>query len=252
MLSARASLALLGLAYLAGCGDNLRACTTLVAHDNNIVCAAAQGFVTRDSVTVVPTQSEVDRYFDRWLRATETEPLFVGVLPQRFRNLHQYFFDTPLDTENRSVIDAWSRGQVATGDAAFDALMAPIEVVVEPYNSNDGQRYEFYFKATTIFAEEPLQAGLLPTGSHLNDAVDFGRTDAKWRWLDNTGGPTGSDAATASIDVAYGWGDCWNGCIYVHRARLVVPAVGPVLEYDLGGDPFLPGMALSPNAQPLP
>lgn len=238
---------------VAGCGDNIRACTTLVEQGIDPVCAATQVFVTRDTVMVVPTQAEVARYFDRWLRATEAEPLFGDLLPPRFRSGSIHFYETPLDTENHAVIEAWSQGHVVTGDATFDALMAPIGVILEPYNSNDGHLYQFYFKATTIFAEEPLQTGLLPTRSHLEDVKNLGRADASWRWIDNTGGATGSDDATASIDVAYGWSDCWfAGCIYFHYARLVVPAVGPVQEYDLGGDPFPPGMSLSPNAHPLP
>jgi hypothetical protein len=212
-------------------------------------CHAALVFVARDSDDLLPTQVEIDRYFQRWAAVTDAEPALATEVPQVYRSLAVGL--TNLRTTNPSVISAWRgrQGPVqVTGDAGFDAVMARL---VEPtlanigYDQGDGV-FSFSLGTSTVFNEEILQSLLLPTSSHLPERGMAPRSEGQWAWVGATG--SGTDDATADIHYLHGWGDCLSGCIFFHEFRAIVPPGGTATVYDLGGDP----LELSPNTRPPP
>jgi hypothetical protein len=243
----------------AGCGDNLAVidaqdaatpfvCDQTFRRDSGdcLCCAAAQVFVSRDSQRLVPTQSEIDLYFERWSRAVAAEPILRGRNPQDYRLRPPSVLD--LGTLNPSAIEAWQRLVVVTGDTALDAIIGQLGVTdVNAFHTNPGgpgAPVIFSLTSTITRNEEILASGLAPTGTSLPDPFVAPQDDGEWTWIGS-----GSDR-TAQIEFTFGWGDCFVACDGFHRLRALVPSEGNAVVYDLGGDPLPPYLALSPNTLP--
>ena len=212
-------------------------------------CKAALEFAARDTPELIPTQDEVDRYLSRWQRAIEAEPILDGRLPQR----HRFAFGAPVPiiTANPAVIAAWNAGTLATGDAAFDAIIGEIhgtQLAGAGKDNGDGT-FTYNLQVTALVNEELLATSLAPTMSTTSDPVIELRDDGTWLWLDAMMG-TGSDGDTAQIDFTFGWGACVEICDGFHRVRAQVTDDAATV-FDLGGDPLPPDLHLSPNTKPL-
>lgn len=207
-------------------------------------CYAALYFAARDSEELVPAQSLVDEYFDRWRRTIEAEPILTSRLPQRYRTDPS----APLIyTTNPRVIEAWKEGALRTGDAEFDELVAQLEPQRVHPNWRELDDGSFYFSLVVeaIFNEELLHDRLLALQSWLPDAAQRPRDDGTWSW-------DGADlsTATATIVFTFGWGDCLVVCDGFRTLRAVVPTGLKATVYDLGGDPLPPNLQLSPDTIP--
>jgi hypothetical protein len=218
-------------------------------------CLPALVFAARDTNQLVPAQPEIDRYFDRWRRAVEAEPILSGVVPQVPR-LQAPGFISGLRTSNSLVISAWRDATTSmrvpvTGDATFDAIMDELRnPVLVTIDAHQDPIFLFSVVAGVVFSEERLQSRLLLTDSSLQDAGDKGQSDGVWSWLDSEG--TGTDTSTAQIEFRFGFYDCFSGCGGFRYLRAIVPADEPAAVYDLGGDPLPPNIHLSPSTRPLP
>jgi hypothetical protein len=215
-------------------------------------CQAAVRFAARDTFELVPTQAEVDRYLDYWLRTIRAEPILDGRAPQRHRG-----HDTPIAiyTSNALVIDAWNRAVLPTGDAAFDAIVSRLHADPQPLSpagghDNGGGVFLFTLDVHALCNEELVQARLLSTSSRTEDAVEYMQDEGTWLWSNGPGTSDGTD--TAVIDFRFGWGDCFSGCRNFHTVQARVPPTGRAIVYDLGGDPLPDGMELSPDTLPPP
>jgi hypothetical protein len=228
----------------AGCGDAVDDQCRYGARTDG--CYAAMYFAARDSQDLVPPQSQVNEYFDRWRRVIEAEPVLTSRLPQRYRTDPS----APLIyTRNQRVIAAWSEGTIHTGDAGFDALVTELEPqMLNPFwrDLGDGSFY-FSLVVQVIFNEEVLHTRLLAVDSWLSDAAQRPRDDGTWSW-----DAVDRNAATANIVFTFGWGDCLVVCDGFRTLRAVVPADSVATVYDLGGDPLPPQIELSPNTIPPP
>lgn len=217
-------------------------------------CGAAVTFAARDTAELVPTQAEVDRYTNYWVRAIEAEPILDGRGPQR----HRQSIGSPVAifTTNPLVIDAWNRVVLETGDSAFDAIISqlyPDPQSLSPYGGHDNGdgSYLFTLDVHVVCNEELLQARLAPTSSKTSDAVVYMQDEGTWRWGSVSAG-TSDDSDTATIEFTFGWGDCFSGCRGFHMLQAVVPPSGSATVYDLGGDLLPPELKLSPNTRPPP
>ncbi|MGN6104497.1 MAG: hypothetical protein ACTHU0_05280 [Kofleriaceae bacterium] len=214
------------------------------AIDVSHTCYVANLFAARDTDELLPSQDEIDRYFDRWQRTIEAEPILEGRRPQLYRTTLQ---SADIYTTNPRVIDAWSQGELVTGDPEFDTLMAVLEPEIVA-RSND----RFGVRTPRVFNEELVHQRLLATASSLPFFGQEWRDDGTWSWIGKPAGDPGTEEETAQIEFRFGWGDCLAGCIWMHYLRAIVPPEGPATVYDLGGDPLPPGVSLSPNTRPPP
>lgn len=222
-------------------------------------CFAALVFANRDTNELIASQDEVDRYFDRWRRVVDVEPVLFRRMPQLHRS-SGWQGESALEvyTENAAVHVAWKQAAVQdaipiTGDAAFDALMAKLFEPHDPHVSSldgDGTVKTFYFKTHSLFNEEVLHVRLGASGAWLPDPIQWPNDDGAWQW--QASGGSGADDDTAEICFTFGWGDCIGGCAFFHSIRAVVPPTGRPEVFDLGGAPLPPGLELSPNTHPLP
>lgn len=244
------------------CGDNDEARCPLELFPNGRAhatalppnCTAAMLFASRDTPTLTPSRSEIDRYVDRWSRVAAAEPILSNRAPQRHRSDTGSQFD--FETTNAAIIATFSAspsGDVpTTGDPAFDQIMSEL---VAPQLSGNGTdngngTWIFAILVGATFNEELLATRLLATASKLPDAFQHLRDDGVWSWPDLGPGP-GADDAAAQIDFSFGWGDCFVTCIGMHDLRAIVPATGAATVFDLGGDMLPPELVLSPNTRPL-
>ncbi|MDB4958915.1 MAG: hypothetical protein JWO36_6484 [Myxococcales bacterium] len=237
------------LLIVAGCGDNYESCP----HDQGSVlpadlpaCGPAQVFVTRDISTLTPSQAEVDRYFHRWQKADIAEPILVGRFPQKYRG------GTTIYTKNPQVIAAWTAGQLITGDQEFDQLIAelhPSRIDKFWHDNGDGSFY-FLLLTDAVFNEEVFANRLSALLSWTVYVGPRPKDDGYWSWPESSNA-TGDDQATAQVDFKFGWGDCFVSCFGFHSLRIIMPAVGEAVVYDLGGDPLPEYLQLSPNTKPL-
>lgn len=80
----RTKLALLILGSACG-GTSSATCTTATwgGDSPGATCAAAQIFVARDTGKIIPTDEELVRYLDRWIRAADAEPILMYRTPRR-------------------------------------------------------------------------------------------------------------------------------------------------------------------------
>lgn len=258
----RSTNALIVLAsLLSGCSDGGHAECVVVPGPNGMPlpdnCLGAIIFVARDSATLVPAQRDLDRYYERWGRVVEAEPVLHRRGPQRYR------IGIPMElwTSNPKVIEAFvavvyndgDRAVPLTGDPVFDEIMSELVAPQVVYQSKGLEEGTVIFSLATsaIVNEELFHQRLLPTGSYLPDPVVHRRDDGTWSWLGREPG-TGADDATAQIDFTFGWGDCPAGCGGLHHLRAIVPPTGPATVYDLGGDELPDHLSLSPNTRPLP
>lgn len=209
---------------------------------------------------LVPAQYDVDRYFDRWKRLVEAEPVLNGRYPQRYRDRD---FSPSIHTTNSEVIDAWTTAapdpstglvhvSLRTGDADFDAIIEQLRPNgLNAFWTNDSGTYNFKIWVDSVYNEELLAADLAGHNAWLNAPEHVAKDDGIFQWLGNLEAPTGEDDATAYIEFTFGWGDCFSGCMGFHSLRAYVPAATAPTVYDLGGDPLPPGMMLSPDTIPL-
>jgi hypothetical protein len=195
-------------------------------------------FAARDTTSLVATEAEAGRYYERWRHLAEAEPALALAGVTRPRGIGGFL---GLTTTNPAVIAAWPRNLIVTGDAAFDAITSEIGVIKVGGTGNS-----LYFSADLVYSEEVVEQHLAPTMSHLDAPERYYTSDGTWTWLGEPPGSVGNDAATASIKYDYGWGDCLVGCIEWHHFQIVIPPGGPADVTDLGGDP----MVLSPSTHP--
>lgn len=153
---------------LIGCGDNTEPCP----HDRYGItseCLVAQRFAARDTDELIATQPEVDRYFERFVRAVEMEPALTKASPQRYRT--QKTGD--IMTKNPTVIAAWTQAILATGDREFDDVIAQLGVrALNTFWTKDASGNYYFLFADPIrvmFSEEVLHAFLLTKDSWLGD-----------------------------------------------------------------------------------
>jgi hypothetical protein len=201
-------------------------------------CFAAQTFAARDSVALVPVQSSIDRYFERWSRALAAEPQLKICAPQDYR------LEPPsqitLFTTNAAAVAAWSQQVVTTGDLAIDSVLAPLgPIEINSFfqaPSGDADPWVFLLHSMVVRNEEVFASLLAPTLTALPPVYMAPEGDGTWSWQGDT----------ADVHCALGWGDCLSGCEYVHQLEAVIPADGPATVYDLGGDPI----SLAPTTLP--
>lgn len=275
-----------------GCSGGSSHCDTtgiLAEAGYNPTCAAALVFAARDTTELIPTESEIERYFRRWDRVVAAEPILSAEMPQVYLSMGPGFFE--MTTTNQAAISAWlvpQDGVPPTGDEAIDSLIAsfpdPDLVLVVPDPANGTS----VVGVTTggVFNENVLQARLAPTGSTLPEGVEQPRGNGTWEWTDSTASPrvggvapthaifepltsrprpgspssrsstdssgTGSDDATAIIHYRFGFIDCLPGCAGFRNLLAVVPPDSKATVFDLGGDPLPPNLHLSPDTLPPP
>jgi len=251
--------ALAALVFVCGCGASeppFSCPSDSFATDGSatprVACQAAQAFAARDTQGILPMQSEVDRYFGRWLAAVVAEPILDRRVPQR----HYVGYGSPIAiyTANPVVIDAWSQGVIETGDSAFDSVIAELPAPRRVGGSKidfGGGWYLFSIDVRGTFNEALLDARLRTVSSRIDEPKYSYRDDGTWGWQSGAIG-TGSDMDIAQIDFSFGWGDCFVACSGMHDLRAVVPPDGDAKVYDMGGDPLPDGWQLSPNTQPWP
>ncbi len=236
----------LGVLVHTGCGDNLLRCEAQDILASPPYCVAAATFAARATTELVPTQAELDLYYARWSRVVEAEPVLDRV-PQRYRARGSL----DIMTRNASVIEAWTKRVLRTGDESFDATIA----VLRPtslnsfWTHNDDESYTFLLESPVMYSQEVLQARLAPLDSWLNDPLRFPGDDGTWAWIDE-----GVDTEpTAEILFRIGWGDCFTACAGYRMLKAVAPAAeAGTMVYDLGGDPLPPHLALRPTTKPPP
>lgn len=253
-------------AALLGCGDNL---VPLVApdaatvwlcdrhlridHSGTMSCYGAQLFAARDTTELVPSQQEIARYFDRWSRAADAEPILRGRVPQDYRLRPPTNLD--ISTLNPLAISAWSQQVIVTGDSTLDSTIAELEpTAINSFFSNPGglgAPWIFSLTAPVIRNEEILSRRLVEVGSSIPDPEILPQDDGEWAWL---GSPvaSGDDDSTAQVDFTFGWGDCFVGCDGFHRLRALVPPASDATVYDMGGDELPSFLMLSPMTKPPP
>jgi hypothetical protein len=251
---------LLVASLLFGCGDNHGPpcqSSDIYAGDADAACLPALVFAARDTNELVPSQTEVDRYYDRWRRVVDAEPILGGVYPQ-VRRLQAPGFMNSFQTTNAHVIAAWSAAKThdrvsPTGDLRFDQIMDELGepfLAAKGYDRGDGV-FLFAVVAGVVFNEELLHARLMQVSSALQEPVEKGQSDGLWSWAEGQSG-TGDDTATAQIEFRFGFYDCFSGCGGFRYLRAIASASGDATVYDLGGDPLPPNMHLSPNTRPPP
>ena len=254
-----AKLIQIALVALCCCGDDEAACPIVLYPDGHSGmfastppgCIAAMIFAARDAPAPTPTQADLNRYYQRWSRVLDAEPILTDRAPQRSRaGLAEFEFET----SNASVIESWTstpdiHPAPPTGDPAFDDILASLERPELQRGGNDtGRGTKLYLIFTSsVFNEELVNDLLIRTSSMLPEPSVGYRDNGTWRW--DTGG-SGDDLATAFIDFSFGWGDCFVQCDGLHDLRAIAPPDGPVTVFDMGGDPLPSFLALSPNTLP--
>jgi len=247
--------------WSSGCGEPEFVCTAEQtgwsdpkASVSESLCSAAAIHAAHDTSELIPTQTEIDRYYERLLRVNAAEPALTRAL---FRYDAGLYVRMSLRTNNPLVLSAWMgvRDQPAppTGVPVFDQVMSEIGAI--PYNSQPGASGDyvgFSIRSSRVFNPWVLEERLVPTSSWLPSVGEpiVGDIGATWRWIDAAG--TGTDEAQAEIDIVVGWGDCFVGCSFHHAFLAIVPPVGDAVVYDLGGAPLPDGWELSPNTVPPP
>jgi hypothetical protein len=239
----------LSAVFVVCCADSdTRVCGQSFSATTNVAgCYPAQLFAARDSLALVPAQSDINRYWDRWTRATDREPILAGRHPQTYRNNppSQIY----LTTANMAVISEWESQQIVTGDPAFDSIIAQLDpLAINAFFTNpDGTAdFNFVVQVDRVFNEEELERELMPTSSHLADPEVLPTDDGQWSWIEGTMG----EPDVAQIDFTFGWGDCFVGCAGFRQLRAIVPATGDAIVYDLGGDPLPDYLQLSETTLP--
>ena len=209
-------------------------------------CPGALLFASRDTADLLPSQTETDRYLDRWRRALKAEPILAARLPQRYR-IHGSLTITTTDPK---IVSAWSRRELETGDVELDQMLARIDASLGPVRDY-GTHFTAILNCPYIFNEEFLAAALLARSSTMPDPEVWPRDDGMWVWID-ADERAGHDLATAKIDFRFGWGDCFVACDGFRNLQAIIPPDGPATVYDLGGSPLPPHLSLSPNTKPPP
>jgi hypothetical protein len=195
-------------------------------------------FAARDSVDLVPTQSMIDRYFERWSRALTAEPQLRNCSPQDYRFEPASQMD--LYTTNATAVAAWSHQVVTTGDVAIDRVLAPLlPIEINSFYSvptGPGEPWVFLLGSMVVRNEEVFSNLLTPTLTWLPPVYVAPEGDGTWSWQGDT----------ADVHCTLGWGDCLSGCEYVHRLEAIIPTDGAATVYDLGGD----SLPLAPTTLP--
>lgn len=261
LLRGRAIMALgTGALQLTACGapsefrcDETHTDGFVIRETSDPVCTSAVLHAAKDSAELIPTQEEIDRYYDRLRRVDEAAAALRYYLEPPLGR-YDGIPGTTIHTRNPSVIAAWEglEGEPAppTGDPVFDEAVSMLEVTIEHWWRWESRDYvSFGISVDRLFNDEVLHQRLLPTSSWLPEPV-FRLPDAYWRWIDADG--TGTDDATAEIFIVYGWGDCFAGCAYYHQFLATVPPDAPARVADIGGDPLPPGWELNPSTPPAP
>jgi hypothetical protein len=259
---------LASLPGLLACGDNqppalvCSPTTPVYEYRERDDCFAALMFANRDTAGLVASEAEVARYFDRWRRAVEAEPVLRARSPQVKRVFAGADYVTAaILTDNPNLISTWMMREdlrdppvQPTGDPMFDAIVIEL---LEPREGPWSERsppgvFSLILQTSQYYNEDVLLVRLQEASAWLEEPGLQPRDDGRWRWLESPQGGTGTDADTAQIDFTFGWGDCIGGCRWFHSVRAIVPAVGPVVVYDMGGDSLPPELALSPRTLSRP
>lgn len=133
-------------------------------------CVAALIFASRDIDALFPTRAETERYFDRWRRTIEAEPILELHVPQIYRRLGASRL--PLHTTNPNYIAAWSQGILETGDVELDAMLHQLgAAIVEPLRVTGGSYESALFRVDRIFSEEYLAAALVPRSTWMDEPM---------------------------------------------------------------------------------
>jgi hypothetical protein len=209
-------------------------------------CPTALVFASRDTADLLPSQAEVDRYLDRWRRTIAAEPILVSTIPQRYRIQGSL----TVHTTDPKIIAAWSQRVLETGDVELDKMLARIGVTLGPVRDY-GSYFSAGLESVYIFNEEFLAAALLQRSSSMPAPMVLDHSDGTWVWLE-TPERTGNEGATAKINIRFGWGDCFTGCLGFRDLEAIVPPDGAATVYDLGGDTLPPHLSLSPSTRPPP
>jgi hypothetical protein len=206
------------------------------ANDTFTGCRAALVFASRDTAELLPSQREVDRYFDRVQRLTVAAPE-LAIYPRM--RLIDNSFDLTVNTTNPTLIAAWSLGILETGDVALDDMLSRIDMRLERHARDQGPYFSAVLSTDHIYNEEVLTSSLSARSASIELVYPPPRSDARWVWLD-TEESTGTDDATAQIDIRIGGGDCFLGCTHWRYYTAVVPPDGSPTIHELDSDPLMP------------
>ncbi|MCX5748028.1 MAG: hypothetical protein NT062_36665 [Proteobacteria bacterium] len=210
--------------------------------DVRLTCGAAQVFAARDVDGIVLTQEFVREYFVRWRAVLVSEPVLKMRWPQVYRNDGGGFVS--LYTNNALAKSAWLSGDIATGDAILDGVVAEVSGarLAMAQMLGDGTVFAYIY-TDAIYNEERLESILTDVSTHQNPVVMRPQDDGTWTTLSN---------GDSEIDFRFGWGDCASGCFGFHNLRAVVDSDLHVIVYDMGGDPLPDGLTLADTTQPPP
>lgn len=237
------------LVSLGGCHEAGTAgrCSSFVAETSRD-CVAARRFAARDTAGLTPDQDEIDRYVKRWRAVIDAEPILSGRAPQRYRAPEDHAL---IYVDNPVVKAAWKRGELVTGDAGFDSVIAELGVSAPPAKLlSDTEDRMFTIITPETFNEELLHAELSSFDAALDPPVQRSTDDGTWRWEEPGPQGSGTEDGTAVIDFKFGWGDCSAGCMGFHVVRAIAGPSGRAEVFDLGGDPLPAGMNLQPSTRP--
>jgi hypothetical protein len=235
------------VAMLPACaGDNVPECSVVLS-DPSVplhaqACDAARSFAARDSPVLAVRQSQLTRYYERYLRAIAAEPLMFSADrdPERI----------VIQTSSWRIAEQWRNGERYTGDESFDAIIDDVDLTFDPTRGNEivsefsDWRHNLGFRTGRLAAPSLLNQQLQSSTSRLLYISPFSQLSTTWFWERPSPGD-GSDDGIAVItyprQVPTG----------LRILRAVVSATS-VQVYDVAGEPFPPGESLAPTTIPWP
>jgi hypothetical protein len=237
-----------GLIASAGCGDNELPCYGLGAP---YYCEVPRELALRTTQALTPSDDEVRGYF-RLLRPIYAQMPILALVKADYH--YSYLQGTfGFATGYPQLIESWRDGDWASSDPVRNPIL---------------------FDAPASLTVTEMPSASLPPGHTFFHVEAWGYERMSWRVLearianipDTT--PEGEFMDDPGMDITHlvngtddqfffelGWGDCQNGCVFVHRWLATVHADDTVAIEDRGGasldvDPFWYEMAAA--LPPLP
>jgi hypothetical protein len=221
------ALAFVTAAAAAACGDDPGpACSLALANDFNLPCRDARMIALRETSTLVPSDDDILAVYE----------FLEGIRPLSCyfrRTIAIYEFDDPhtphVYTTNPILAEPWSREQIATGNAAVDALFV---------ERGAYRVIPLAFDGFTVVFDRPVSFRVLASEVAVlaDTTVDLEEGRTLPHDIRRARAPSG-DAWI--VTFVWGWGgDCWLGCEGWHQWDVRVPDDGapPAIIAEDGDD----------------
>jgi hypothetical protein len=229
-------------------GDNEEACS--VSRDVDYfdlsdpalpICLKARSLSARVSESLLVSQPNLNRHYQRLARMIAAEPYLVRA------RLGGVFYFNSMHTDDLDIEKLWSTGKLGPVSRDVDSALGSIGAIPEPGRKFDGD--VLIFVSNRLFSGRRLSEILQTAGIRLEfTPAESLPLDTIFTWPPGVSSE-GDDVSTVQIDTAIAGSDGSLDFAAHYFRAIVTPTSAAV--YDMGGEP-LPAGTLAPTTLPWP